>query len=79
MIIGEEKISKGINMIVSHIDSPRLDLKPNPIMEDQEFAMLNLHCTVQVKYQWGATPLALHGVIFIKNGKNNVENRRKRY
>ncbi|MBP7026225.1 MAG: aminopeptidase [Leptotrichiaceae bacterium] len=70
MIIGEEEISKGINMIVSHIDSPRLDLKPNPIMEDQEFAMLNTHYYGGIKkYQWGATPLALHGVIFIKNGK----------
>ena len=70
MIIGEEEISKGINMIVSHIDSPRLDLKPNPIMEDQEFAMLNTHYYGGIKkYQWGATPLALHGVIFLKNGK----------
>ena len=70
MIIGEEEISKGINMIVSHIDSPRLDLKPNPIMEDQEFAMLNTHYYGGIKkYKWGATPLALHGVIFIKNGK----------
>ena len=70
MIIGEEEISKGINMIVSHIDSPRLDLKPNPIMEDQEFAMLNTHYYGGIKkYQWGATPLALHGVIFTKNGK----------
>ena len=70
MIIGEEEISKGINMIVSHIDSPRLDLKPNPIMEDQEFAMLNTHYYGGIKiYQGGSTPLALHGVIFIKNGK----------
>ena len=70
MIIGEEEISKGINMIVSHIDSPRLDLKPNPIMEDQEFAMLNTHYYGGIKkYQWRATPLALHGVIFLKNGK----------
>ena len=70
MIIGEEEISKGINMIVSHIDSPRLDLKPNPIMEDQEFAMLNTHYYGGIKkYQWGATPLALHVVIFLKNGK----------
>ena len=70
MIIGEEEISKGINMIVSHIDSPRLDLKPNPIMEDQEFAMLNTHYYGGIeKYQWEATPLALHGVIFLKNGK----------
>ena len=70
MIIGEEEISKGINMIVSHIDSPRLDLKPNPIMEYQEFAMFNTHYYGGIKkYQWGATPLALHGVIFLKNGK----------
>ena len=70
MIIGKESVTKGINMVVSHIDSPRLDLKPNPIMEDQEFAMLNTHYYGGIKkYQWGATPLAMHGVIFLKDGK----------
>lgn len=70
LIIGEESITNGINMIVSHIDSPRLDLKPNPIMEDQEFVMLNTHYYGGIKkYQWGAAPLALHGVIFLKDGK----------
>lgn len=70
LIIGEESITNGINIIVSHIDSPRLDLKPNPIMEDQEFVMLNTHYYGGIKkYQWGAAPLALHGVIFLKDGK----------
>lgn len=69
VIIGED-ITRGINMIVSHIDSPRLDLKPNPVKEDEEFALLNTHYYGGIKkYQWAATPLALHGIIFLKNGK----------
>ncbi len=69
VIIGED-ITSGINMIVSHIDSPRLDLKPNPVKEDEEFALLNTHYYGGIKkYQWAATPLALHGIIFLKNGK----------
>lgn len=68
VVIGED-IKSGINMIVSHIDSPRLDLKPNPIKEDEEFALLNTHYYGGIKkYQWAATPLALHGVIYLKNG-----------
>ncbi|RRD40794.1 aminopeptidase [Leptotrichia sp. OH3620_COT-345] len=69
VIVGKD-IKSGINMIVSHIDSPRLDLKPNPIKEDEEFALLNTHYYGGVKkYQWAATPLALHGVVFLKNNK----------
>ncbi|MDO5088224.1 MAG: aminopeptidase [Leptotrichiaceae bacterium] len=69
VIIGKD-IKSGINMIVSHIDSPRLDLKPNPIKEDEEFALLNTHYYGGVKkYQWAATPLALHGVVYLKNNK----------
>lgn len=69
VIIGED-IRSGINMIVSHVDSPRLDLKPNPIKEEEEFALLNTHYYGGIKkYQWAATPLALHGVIFLKSGE----------
>ena len=69
IIIGKD-IRSGINMIVSHIDSPRLDLKPNPVKEEEEFALLNTHYYGGIKkYQWAATPLALHGVIFLKDGK----------
>ena len=60
-------------MIVSHIDSPRLDLKPNPIKEEEEFALLNTHYYGGIKkYQWAATPLALHGVVFLANGKKVI-------
>jgi M18 family aminopeptidase len=69
VIIGED-IKSGINMIVSHVDSPRLDLKPNPIKEIEEFALLNTHYYGGIKkYQWAATPLALHGVVYLKNNK----------
>lgn len=69
VIIGKD-IKSGINMIVSHVDSPRLDLKPNPIKEDEEFALLNTHYYGGIKkYQWAATPLALHGVVYLKDGK----------
>lgn len=69
IVIGED-VKSGINMIVSHVDSPRLDLKPNPIKEEEEFALLNTHYYGGIKkYQWAATPLALHGVVFLSNGE----------
>ena len=78
-IIGKEDMKKGINMVVSHVDSPRLDLKMNPLLEDEEFLMLNTHYYGGIKkYQWVATPLAVHGVVFLKNGKKSkLRNRRK--
>ena len=69
-IIGKEKITKGVNMVVSHVDSPRLDLKMNPFIEDEEFLILNTHYYGGIKkYQWVATPLSIHGVVILKNGK----------
>lgn len=69
-IIGEEDIANGINVIGSHVDSPRLDLKPNPIYEDKEFAYLKTHYYGGIKkYQWTAIPLAIHGVIVKPNGE----------
>ena len=67
--IGEEPMEKGMNILGAHIDSPRLDLKQNPLYEDTDLAMLETHYYGGVKkYQWVALPLALHGVIAKKDG-----------
>ncbi len=69
-VIGEEKLEKGLNIIGAHIDSPRLDLKPNPLYEDSEFALLKTHYYGGIKkYQWTAIPLSIHGVIAKTNGE----------
>ena len=69
-IIGAEDIESGLNIVGSHIDSPRLDLKPNPLYEDSGFAYFNTHYYGGIKkYQWTAIPLALHGVIVKPNGE----------
>ncbi|MEW5801645.1 MAG: aminopeptidase [bacterium] len=61
---GREDIRRGIRLIVSHIDAPRLDLKPNPLYEDQSLALLHTHYYGGIKkYHWVALPLALHGVV----------------
>ena len=68
-VIGAEPIHKGMNILGAHIDSPRLDLKPNPLYEDTEMAMLDTHYYGGIKkYQWVTLPLALHGVIIRKDG-----------
>ncbi|MDR0917647.1 MAG: aminopeptidase [Oscillospiraceae bacterium] len=68
-VIGKEDISKGLNIIASHIDSPRLDLKPNPLYEDGELALLKTHYYGGIKkYQWTAIPLSLHGVVVKGDG-----------
>lgn len=67
--IGEEPIEKGMNILGAHIDSPRIDVKQNPLYEDTELAFLDTHYYGGIKkYQWVATPLALHGVIVKKDG-----------
>ena len=69
-IIGTEKMENGIHIIGSHIDSPRLDLKPNPLHEDGGFAYFKTHYYGGIKkYQWTAIPLSLHGVIVKTNGE----------
>lgn len=69
-IIGEETPEKGFNIIGAHIDSPRLDLKPNPIYESEEIAMFKTHYYGGIKkYQWVNIPLSMHGVIIKENGK----------
>ena len=67
--MGEEPMEKGMNILGAHIDSPRLDLKQNPLYEDTDLAMLETHYYGGVKkYQWVALPLALHGVMVKKDG-----------
>jgi len=69
-VIGSEPLEKGLNVVGAHIDSPRLDLKPNPLYEDSGFAYFKTHYYGGIKkYQWVTIPLAIHGVIVLKNGK----------
>ena len=68
-VIGKEDITKGINILGAHVDSPRLDLKASPLYEDTDMAYLDTHYYGGIKkYQWVTLPLALHGVIVKKNG-----------
>ena len=68
-LIGEEPLEKGMRIIGSHVDSPRLDLKQNPLYEDSDLAMMETHYYGGVKkYQWVTLPLALHGVVIKKDG-----------
>ena len=68
-VIGKKEFSCGMNILGAHIDSPRLDLKQDPLYEDTELAMLDTHYYGGIKkYQWVALPLALHGVIAKKDG-----------
>ena len=67
--IGEDAIEDGLNILGAHIDSPRLDLKQNPLYEDTEMALLDTHYYGGVKkYQWVTLPMALHGVVVKKDG-----------
>ena len=69
-VIGQESLSKGANICASHIDSPRLDIKPNPLYEDSEIAYFKTHYYGGVKkYQWATIPLAIHGVVYRADGK----------
>ena len=69
-VIGYDNIEDGINVVGSHADSPRLDLKPNPLYEDDGFAFFKTQYYGGIKkYQWTTIPLALHGVIVKRNGE----------
>ena len=69
-IIGTESIEKGLHIIGSHVDSPRLDLKPNPLYEDTEMAYFKTHYYGGIKkYQWTTIPLSIHGTIVKTNGE----------
>lgn len=68
-VIGKEAVEKGVNITAAHIDSPRLDLKPNPLYEELELALFKTHYYGGIrKYQWTAIPLSLHGVFALKDG-----------
>ena len=68
-VIGKEKIEKGLNILGAHIDSPRIDIKQNPLYESTGFALLDTHYYGGIKkYQWVTIPLALYGVIVKKDG-----------
>ena len=68
-VIGEKPMDAGMRILGAHIDSPRIDVKQNPLYEEDDFAYLDTHYYGGIKkYQWVALPLALHGVIFKKDG-----------
>lgn len=67
--IGTKPMTEGINILGAHIDSPRLDIKQNPLYEDSDFVLLDTHYYGGVKkYQWVTLPLAIHGVVVKKDG-----------
>lgn len=67
---GTKPVSDGVRINGAHIDSPRLDLKPNPMYEKNEIALLKTHYYGGIrKYQWGTIPLAMHGVVIRKDGE----------
>ncbi len=69
-VIGSQGLDQGLNICAAHIDSPRLDLKPNPLYEDSEMAFLKTHYYGGLrKYQWVTIPLELRGVVSLKNGE----------
>ena len=68
-VIGSESLEKGANICAAHVDSPRMDVKPNPMYEDSEITYLKTHYYGGIKkYQWPTVPLALHGVVCKKDG-----------
>ena len=68
-VIGKQSLEKGAQIVAAHIDSPRLDLKPNPLYEDSELAFFKTHYYGGIrKYQWVTIPLELHGVVAKKDG-----------
>jgi aspartyl aminopeptidase len=69
-IRGEMPLADGMNIVVAHIDAPRLDLKQNPLYEDVDLALLRTHYYGGIKkYHWVAIPLAIHGVLIKKDGR----------
>ncbi len=68
--IGQKTVDNGVSVVASHIDSPRLDLKPNPLYESSEIAYFKTHYYGGVKrYQWATLPLAIHGVVIKTTGE----------
>ena len=70
-VMGKRSIIDGVKIVAAHIDAPRLDLKPNPLYEDSDMALMKTHYYGGVKkYQWTAIPLALHGTVALKDGSS---------
>ncbi len=71
IVMGKKDLLQGVRVTAAHIDSPRLDLKPNPLYESEELALFKTHYYGGIKkYQWTTVPLALHGVIVKQNGES---------
>ncbi len=71
-VIGQEPLENGMNITAAHLDAPRLDLKAVPLYEDANLALMKTHYYGGIKkYQWTATPLAMHGVVFTKDGQKH--------
>lgn len=69
-VIGKVPAANGVNLVAAHIDSPRIDLKQNPLYENEGIAYFKTHYYGGIKkYQWPVTPLALHGVIYRADGE----------
>lgn len=70
-VFGKRKCSEGVRIAAAHIDSPRIDLKQNPLYEAEELALFKTHYYGGIKkYQWTTVPLSLHGVVILKDGKS---------
>lgn len=68
-VIGSESLAEGANICAAHVDSPRMDLKPQPLYEEAEIAYFKTHYYGGIKkYQWTCVPLAIHGVVYRKDG-----------
>ncbi len=68
-VMGKNGVKNGVRLGIAHIDSPRLDLKPNPLYESNDLALFKTHYYGGIKkYQWPTVPLALHGVVVLKDG-----------
>lgn len=73
--IGTKSLKEGVRIAAAHIDSPRLDLKPNPMYQDTDLAYFKTHYYGGIrKYQWATLPLALHGVVITRDGKTVTVN-----
>lgn len=74
-VIGKNGVKNGVHLGIAHIDSPRLDLKPNPLYESNDMALFKTHYYGGIKkYQWTAIPLSLHGVVALKDGSTVTVN-----
>ena len=70
-VVGKKSLAEGANICAAHADSPRMDLKPNPLYEDSEIAYFKTHYYGGIKkYQWPTIPLAIHGVVCRKDGSS---------